>query len=156
MSWVRVLAVAAGTAWAVSACAAAMPGYSPEVAAKASKISLKAPDPGTVTPTGYQLSATEQGLDCKRLKGSVEIIINRLRVSADRPRPSALARQIQPLAGSISGRSTTAGADIEADIARERARADAYVARMREQSCKTIPDIDAELRKPAAPIGKSS
>jgi hypothetical protein len=48
----------------LSACAAAMPGYTPE---SKHKPKLAAPDPGTMTPEGtYQLSETENKFDCWR------------------------------------------------------------------------------------------
>jgi hypothetical protein len=70
----------------LSACAAAMPGYTPD------KPILPASDPGTMTAGGtYQLSETENKLDCRRLNGSMYIIIALLpgfamRRTASRPR----------------------------------------------------------------------
>jgi hypothetical protein len=112
---------------------------------------LATPDPGTMTPGGtYQLSETERKFDCKRLTGTMYIIIARLHDVKNSKSPSALASFTQstlvPLAGG-----TEAGATLEGDIARERARLEAFNRRLAEMKCKTL-DLDAELNPKAADV----
>ena len=133
----------------LSACAAAMPGYTPE---SKHKPMLSAPDPGTMTPGGtYQLSETENKLECGRLTGTMYIIIARLRdVKISKP-PSALASFAQKMSALTGG--TEAGVSLEDDIARERARLEAFNRRLAEKQCKTL-DLEAELNPWAANVNQ--
>jgi hypothetical protein len=132
----------------LSACAAAMPGYTPETKRKPM---LPASDPGTMTAGGgYQLSETENKLDCKRLTGTMYIIIARLRDAKNRKPPSQIASVTQKTLTLVGG--TDAGSTLEADIARERARLEAFNRRLAEKQCKTL-DLEAELN-PRAASGK--
>ena len=131
----------------LSACAAAMPGYTPE---SKRKPMLSAPDPGTMTPGGtYQLSETENKLECGRLTGTMYIIIARLRDVKNSKPPSALASFAQKMSALTGG--TEAGASLEDDIARERARLEAFNRRLAEKECKTL-DLEAELNPTAADV----
>jgi hypothetical protein len=131
----------------LSACAAAMPGYTPE---SKHKPMLSAPDPGTMTPGGtYQLSETENKFDCNRLTGTMYIIVARLRDEKNRKPPSELASFAQKMSALTGG--TEAGASLEADIARERARLEAFNRRLAEMQCKTL-DLEAELNPTATNI----
>ena len=108
----------------LAACAAAAPGFVPESTRPNRYAQLKS-DPGTMSQAGeFQLSRTEQALDCKKLNGSMQIIVSRLRVSDARPRPSAVSGAMQSVA-SATGEDTS-GLDLSAELRRERARLDAF------------------------------
>jgi hypothetical protein len=125
----------------LSACAAAMPGYTPD------KPMFAPSDPGTMTSGGtYQLSETENKLDCRRLTGTMYIIIAQLRDEKNRKPPSELASFAQKMSALVGG--TEAGASLEADIARERARLEAFNRRLAEKQCKTL-DLEVELNPTA-------
>jgi hypothetical protein len=126
----------------LSACAAAMPGYTLD------KPMFAPSDPGTMTAGGtYQLSETENKLDRRGLTGTMYIIIARLRDGKNRKPPSELASFAQKMSALVGG--TEAAASVEADIARERARLAAYNRRLAEKQCKTL-DLEAELNLTAA------
>ncbi len=144
----RPSAVAPLLALMLSACAAAAPGYVPE-GAKSDKMSrLKQFEGGAVVDNTYRPSADEQKLDCRRLNGSIHIIISRLRAASDVQEPSVAAALAQRAASQTIGAST-AGLDKAGELARERARADAYNGLLAEKKCKTV-DIAAELAKPSS------
>src|SRR5262249_50715696 len=123
---------------------AAMPGYTPETKRKPM---MPVSDPGTMTTGGtYQLSETENKLDCRRLTGTMYIIIARLRDAKNRQPPSELASFAQKMSTIAGG--TEAGSSLEADIARERARLEAFNRRLAQKQCKTL-DLEAELNATA-------
>ena len=126
----------------LSACAAAVPGYMPEGSRQSALTRLKS-DPGTMGSAGdYQLSGTEQALDCKRLNGSMQIIVSRLKASGDRPTPSAASQTLRGAAGAVGIKNTSL--DLPAELRRERARLEAYNRQLAAKGCKTM-DIDAAL-----------
>jgi hypothetical protein len=140
-----------GAVLLLAACAAAVPGYSPPPF-KEKKFG-HAPESGAVASDGhYELSDNEKALDCKRLTGSMQITIARLRDGHGRVEPSAAATTMQSWTPSILGGST-AGADRQADYARERAKLDAFNRQLATKNCKTV-DIDAELARPPEAQGK--
>ena len=123
-----------------------MPGYTPD------KPMFAPSDPGTMTASGtYQLSETENKLDCRRLTGTMYIIIARLRDVKNSKPPSALASFAQKMSALTGG--TEAGASLEADIARERARLEAFNRRLAEKHYKTL-DLEAELNPWAANVNQ--
>lgn len=132
----------------LSACAAAAPGFVPEGTKPGKASRMKHIESGTVVESAYQPSADEQKLDCRRLNGSIHIIISRLRASADVQEPSVAAAVAQRAASKTIGAST-AGLDKSGELARERARAEAYNGLLAEKKCKTV-DIAAELAKPSS------
>jgi hypothetical protein len=130
----------------LSGCAAAVPGYTPETKHKPM---LATPDPGTMTPDGtYQLSETENKFDCRRLTGTMYIIIAGLRDLKNSKPPSELASFAQKMSALTGG--TEAGASLEADIGRERAHLEAFNRRP-EMHCKTL-DLEAELNPMAEDV----
>ncbi|KAB2911887.1 MAG: hypothetical protein F9K29_21365 [Hyphomicrobiaceae bacterium] len=131
----------------LTSCAAAVPGYTPPSFKEKSKFGT-ALQSGEVGSDGrYQLSKDEKAMDCRRMTGSMQITIARLRDADTRGQPSALASASQKAAAPIFSGSTV-GADRQADYARERAKLAAYNRQLADKNCKTV-DIEAELaRKP--------
>jgi hypothetical protein len=127
----------------LGACAAATPGYVPPTDAKSGLARVKPFDSGTVSDAGvYVPSAAERQLDCKRLAGSMQIIISRLKDTANRPEVSPLAVQTQAAVTAVRG--TKPVLEIPAETARERGRLVAFNGLLAEKKCKTI-NLDAEL-----------
>lgn len=133
----------------LAGCASAVPGYSPP-SQRSSK--FQAMEGGTMVEGRYQLSEYEKNLDCRRLAGSMHIIIARLRDARDRARPSALATGAHKTVPIFTGGSSV-GADPQDTMARERARLAAYNRELAAKNCATV-DIEAELAKPPEPMGK--
>jgi len=134
---------------------AAVPGYTPpplEGSHEKSKFA-KAMESGDVGPEGrYEMSAAEKAMDCKRLTGSIEITISRLRDPLVRQEPSAVSSAAQKLSTPLYGGSNKGG-DRQAIFARERAKLEAYNAELAAKGCKTV-DIEAELARPPEPPKK--
>ena len=133
----------------LQASCAAMPGYSPppfEGSPERSKFG-KPLDSGDMGPEGrYEMSAAEKAMDCKRLTGSIQITIARLRDPLIGQAPSAVSSAAQTLSSPLYG-SSGKGGDRQAVVTRERAKLDAYNAELAAKGCKTV-DIDAELARP--------
>ena len=133
-------------------CAAAMPGYTPPPLegekVKASPLTaLKPMESGTLSSGGrYSPSAEEKALDCRKLTGSMQVILERFRDAPNRREPSAVASVMQKTTAPLFKQSTQ-GADIGAELAWEKARLVAYNELLAEKKCKTL-DIEAELAKP--------
>jgi hypothetical protein len=135
----------------LTACAAAVPGYNPGSFKSQSKFGT-ALESGDVREDGrYEMSATEKAMDCKRLTGSMQITISRLKDSYGRSEPSAAASLAQSWAGPLTGGPRSA--DRDALYARELAKLEAYNAELAAKNCKTL-DITAELARPADAPGK--
>jgi hypothetical protein len=138
----------------LAACAA-VPGYTPpplEGSHEKNKFA-KALESGDVGPEGrYEMSAAEKGMDCKRLTGSIQITISRLKDPLVRQEASAMSSAAQTLSTPLYGGSTKAG-DRQAIYARERAKLEAYNAELAAKGCKTV-DIEAELARPPEPPKK--
>ena len=91
-------------------------------------------------------------MDCRRMTGSMQITINRLRDAASRKGGSGLARgRTQDHAADHPG--STASADRQTTMSRERAKLDAYNRQLATRNCKTL-DIDAELARANEPLQK--
>jgi hypothetical protein len=131
---------------------AAVPGYTPpplEGARDKNKFA-KPLESGEVGPEGhYEMSAAEKAMDCKRLTGSIEITISRLRDPFVRQEPSAASSAAQKLSTPLYG-GANKGGDRQAILARERAKLEAYNAELAAKGCKTV-DIEAELARPPEP-----
>jgi len=138
----------------LAACAA-VPGYTPpplEGSHEKNKFA-KAMESGDVSPEGrYEMSAAEKAMDCKRLTGSIEITITRLKDPLVRQEASAMSSAAQKLSTPLYGGSTKV-ADRQAIYARERAKIEAYNAELAAKGCRTI-DIEAELARPPEPPKK--
>jgi hypothetical protein len=142
--WPSLLLTSA-VSWALWGCAAATPGYSPDTASPP-KLALPTTQSGTVTNGRYEPSADERKLDCRKLTGSMQVMLSRLKDAPNRPRPSAIATTLQT-ATQPALKGSAIGSDFEGELARERARLDAYNALLGEKKCKTM-DVAAELKKP--------
>jgi hypothetical protein len=129
----------------LSGCAAATPGYVPP-SGEANKLALPAFQSGTVANGQYEPSADEKKLDCRKLTGSMQVMVSRIKDAPNRARPTGAAAAIQGVAAPVLGGSTV-GSNFEGELARERARLDAYNRLLAEKKCKTM-DIAAELAKP--------
>jgi hypothetical protein len=135
----------------LTACAA-VPGYSPPPFKEPSKASRPL-ESGDVRSDGrYEMSETEKAMDCKRLTGSMQITISRLKDTYGRAEPSTAAWAAQSTIAPVLGGSTV-GANRGAVYARERAKLEAYNRELAAKGCKTL-DIEAELARPPDPPGK--
>jgi hypothetical protein len=132
------------------AACAAVPGYSPPSFKEPSKHS-KPLESGEVQADGqYEMSADEKAMDCKRITGSMQISISRMKDTYGRMEPSMGAWAAQSTATPLFGGSSI-GANRERVFARERAKLEAYNRELATRNCKTL-DIEAELaRAPDAP-----
>lgn len=101
--------------------------------------------------TGYKLSPEELKLDCPKLTGRIRVGLETMKSDMTRVPASIVARGAQSVTTPFLG-GTRRGADPAADLRADRARLDAYNARLAEKKCRTI-DIDAEL-KGAVPAPK--
>lgn len=136
-------AAAIAVAVALGACSAVAPGYQP-TGGRASPLLERAKsfEAGDVTETGvYKPSEQERSLDCRRLLGSMRVIISRLKDSQNRPAPSAVAGAAQQTAASMGARSI----DMTAEEKREKARLVAYNQLLKDKQCAPL-DIEQELR----------
>jgi len=132
---------------ALAACAA-VPGYTPPpLAASTSKSKFgEALESGDVREGRYEMSAAEKAMDCRRLTGSMQITLSRLKDPYMRQEPSAVSATAQSWMG-------TKGADRDAAYARERAKLDAYNEELGAKGCKKL-DIETELARAPDPPGK--
>jgi hypothetical protein len=133
-------------------CAAAVPGYSPPPFKEKKKMTTY--ESGKlVDENQYEMSSTEQAMDCKRMTGSMRITISRLKDASFRSEPSAVASAAHKTVSPLLLKGSTVGADRQGEYTRERAKLDAYNRHLASKNCKTL-DIDAELAKPPEPIGQ--
>jgi len=126
-----------------TACAAMQPGYDPSIGKVQEKPNI---DIGSMQGGTYRLSETEKKLDCKRILGSMQITISRMKDQADRPPPSSLSTSMKGTLSPLFGGSTF-NADPQAEVARDKAKLQAYNQALREKGCNTL-DVEAELAKP--------
>lgn len=112
----------------------------------------KALSSGDVKDGKYELSQDELAMDCKRMTGSMNITISRLRDAATRKGGSGLAEAAHKTMPLIT-QGSTASADRQTSMSRERAKLDAYNRQLAARNCKTL-DIDAELARANAPLQK--
>jgi hypothetical protein len=131
------------------ASCAAVPGYTPPpLDDKKPKSSFgQALESGDVGADGrYEMKGAEKQMDCKRLTGSIQIGITRLRDAIGREEPSAVSSNTQKLTTSVFGGSAKS-ADRQGVYARERAKLDAYNSELGAKGCPML-DIDAEVARP--------
>jgi predicted small lipoprotein YifL len=127
----------------LAACAAATPGYVPPSDSKSPLDRAKAFESGSLSANGaYQVSAAERALDCRRLSGSMQIIIARLKDTPNRPQPSALAVSANAAVTTVRGGPRVL--DVSTEIARERAKLTAFNGLLAEKKCKTM-TLETEL-----------
>jgi hypothetical protein len=112
----------------------------------------KALTSGEVKDGRYEMSNDELAMDCKRMTGSMKITINRVRDAESRRGGSNLAETAHKTVPLIM-QGSTASADRQASLARERAKLDAYNRQLAARNCKTL-DIDAELARAQDPMKK--
>lgn len=130
-------------ALALGACAAASPGYVPEGGRKSGLDRVKPFQSGDVAASGaYVPSDAERALDCKRLRGSMIIIVAKLKDSGKGPAPSAASATVQSAIAGVRGKAIILEPTAEAK--RERARLEAYNQLLAEKKCPVM-DINAEL-----------
>jgi hypothetical protein len=96
----------------------------------------------------YVMAGDELTMDCKKLTGVMQVTIGSLRGARTRSDSSSSTGQsahnnIAPLFGGSS-----ALANRQATLARDRAKLDAYNKALASKNCKTV-DIDAELARAA-------
>lgn len=136
---------------ALSACAAATPGYEPPTKRNQHRLSAGPPTGGLQPDGTYALSDEELKFDCKRLTGAAQIKILQLRHHALRPAPSTASRWISATSetvdrgvdkvlGKTSGPSVTAD-----DYALQRAHLEALNRALASRNCGTF-DLAAELK----------
>jgi hypothetical protein len=130
------------------ASCAAVPGYTPPPLEGSHKSKFgTALESGDVGTEGrYEMSAAEKAMDCKRLTGSIQIGITRLRDPLGRQEPSTVSATAQKLSSPLYG-SSAKTADRQGVYTRERAKLEAYNEELAAKGCKTI-DIEAELARP--------
>jgi len=119
------------------------PGYDPKLGKVQEKPNI---DIGSMDGGTYRMSDTEKGLDCRKLTGSMQITISRMKDQAERPPPSGFSTTMKGTIAPLFGGSSY-NADPQAEVARDRAKLTAYNQALREKGCATI-DVDAELAKP--------
>ena len=136
---------------------AAVPGYMPppleggSAKHKGAGALGKPLESGDVSDAGrYEMSATEKAMDCKRLTGSMQITILRLKDPVGRQDPSEISSSAEKMATPFYG-SSGKTSDRGAVYARERAKLEAYNEELAAKGCKPV-DIEAELaRAPEGP-----
>jgi hypothetical protein len=97
----------------------------------------------------YKLTDAEMKLDCGKLTGQMKVKIAIMRSDMTRPTTSEIGRVAQQTVTPVFGGSKR-GADPAADVRADRAKLEAFNARLAEKKCKTV-DIDAELKGQAPP-----
>ena len=127
---------------------AAVPGYTPPPLEGKHENKLAKPlESGEVGAGGrYEMSANERAMDCKRLTGSIQITISRLKAPLGRQEASATSATAQTMTSPFYG-SSPKTADRQTVYGRERAKIEAYNDELSARGCKTV-DIEAELAKP--------
>jgi hypothetical protein len=139
---VKVCAVAVAGLM-LGACAAATPGFVPEGAKRSSFERVKPFDAGEVSVSGaYVPSEAEKALDCRRLRGSMIIMIAKLKDTGKGPAPSAVSASAQSAVAAVRGKALML--EPTAEARRERARLEAYNGLLAEKKCPVM-DINAEL-----------
>ncbi len=90
----------------------------------------------------YQLTAEEQGLDCKKLTGRMQVRILQERDYTYRRKASTASQTVQSAVSTIG--SSSRGLDPDAEHRKSVAQLEAYNARLAAKGCKTF-DLAKEL-----------
>ena len=145
----QIPAVAA--ALLLGACASQTGGLSPTAMSPAHPITTAAIAPANKTVArlpspstgGYQMTADDLSLDCKKLTGRMAIRIVQIRDFQNRNQASSLARGIQTAWQPANG-GRGEGSDPTGRYAQDRAKLEAYNQRLAAQDCPNF-DLAAEL-----------
>lgn len=129
---------------ALPGCAAMEPGYDPKLGKVQEKPNV---DIGSMDGGSFKMSETEKALDCRKLTGSMQITIARMKDQAERPPPSSFSTTMKGTLSPLIGGSTF-NANPQGEVARDRAKLHAYNQALRDKGCTTM-DVEAELAKPA-------
>ena len=120
----------------LTGCAAAAPGFSPDGPAKG-PAAARPFNGGEVDKTGrYVVTADERALSCGKLTGSMQIMMSRLKDSANRPRPGGVTTALQSLSKPLTG--PGANLNVDDEMAQVRARLKGYNDLLAEKKCKTL------------------
>lgn len=131
-------------ALAMTACAAAVPGYSPTP----SKMRVEDDTSGSYAGGVYTLSADEKELDCPRLSGRMQVRILQIRDRGGGYGTTMASRGIQTAAGAVFG-GTAYGTNVDTQRARDLAMLEAYNAELKARNCPAF-NLAEELKpKPA-------
>lgn len=95
------------------------------------------------SPGGYQMSADELALDCKKLTGRTAVRIVQIRDFQSRTQASFLSHGMQTVWKPVNG-GRGEGSDPDGRYARDRAQLEAYNQRLAEKNCANF-DLSAEL-----------
>jgi hypothetical protein len=122
----------------LAGCGAAQIGYTPTSGQPDKTPALMKPfNGGAVDEKGrYQVTEDERALSCGKLTGSMQVMISRLKDSANRPRPSILSTGIQAVTKPLMG--PGADLDVDTEIKQARARLKAYNELLAEKQCKQV------------------
>jgi hypothetical protein len=135
LGWIAIAALSLG------GCASQSESLSPPTA------SIVPPNAQTVSKLpsggGYQLSAAEQDLDCRKLTGRMAVRIVQVRDFQTRRQTTSLSRSMQAATNPVFGGSME-GADPDGRYARDRGMLEAYNQRLAEKNCPNF-DLEAEL-----------
>lgn len=93
----------------------------------------------------YKLSQDEQGLDCKKLSGRMQVRILQIRDYETRAKTTALSRTLQTATTTVIGGSQV-GTDPDGRYAKDRAMLEAYNKQLAAKGCHTF-DLEAELKQ---------
>lgn len=150
----RPIMVALTTALIAGACAAALPGYVPEGSTNKTFDRIKPFDGGTLDAAGkYVPSAQERELDCRKLRGSMQIMISRLKDGGRTLEPSAPSAAAQSAMAAVRGKAIMA--DASTMNRQERARLEAYNGLLVAKGCPAL-DLSAELKSTGGTPPKST
>ena len=136
----------------LTACAAALPGYTPPPFKESNKSSQPMKS-GEMTADGrYEMANEEREMDCKRTAGAMSLVIERIKYKSSEVGSSPAAILGNKLMSPFRNTSDK-GFDRDAEYLRDRARLEAYNRHLASKGCPTV-DVAAELAKPPEPIGK--
>jgi hypothetical protein len=120
----------------LSGCAAAQIGYTPSSGHNVPD-ALKPFNGGQLDSKGrYVVSVDERALSCGKLTGSMQVVMSRLKDTANRPRAGALTTTMQAVAKPFAG--PGAELNIDEEVKQARARLKAYNELLAEKQCKTV------------------
>ena len=123
--------------FALTGCAAAVIGYTPDSGSRPKPSALQPFNGGSMSQSGrYVVSDEERELSCGKLTGSMHVIKSRLKDSANRPRPGMVAETMQAATKPFLGKG--ANLDVDDEIKQARARLVAYNELLAEKTCKTL------------------